>query len=213
MEELATSAERLRLRRAETMESMRFAWFRKPKRKWNRKRFRRNESDEDKGDCDSEDGQIERRGAQNCSSRRHWSRRSLNVVPIENVIVKSKVKVPFLSTSRSNITTATRTERNSNSNFSTKWTTTSTRPMSSLLLVLIALIYVVAYVPTELASGLLLLRSSCLTSVPNCACLWKNGKFVAECVNAKLSEVPNVSTINILPVVQPMSFGQQEEWL
>lgn len=45
-----------------------------------------------------------------------------------------------------------------------------------------------------LFASALLLKTSCLNNVPSCACLWKNGKFVAECSRANLHQVPNVST-------------------
>lgn len=201
-----------RRRRAETMEAMRFAWARKPKRKW--KRYRENYEDEsqrgdfnDVGDKDKDLGECDlilRRGksAENCFARRRRLRRErvylLNDECNCTVVVQSEAKVPFLpmSTTMSNVTSTTASNENSfNRNFSTKWpSTTTTSSSGSLLLMLVALIcYVVAYVPIELASGLLLLRSSCLTNVPNCACLWKNGKFVAECNGSKLRQVPNVS--------------------
>lgn len=44
-----------------------------------------------------------------------------------------------------------------------------------------------------LLASALLLKTSCLNNVPSCACLWKNGKFVAECSKANLHQVPNVS--------------------
>lgn len=45
----------------------------------------------------------------------------------------------------------------------------------------------------EPANSFLLLKSNCLTSWPNCTCLWKGGKFVADCSAQSLPQVPKVS--------------------
>lgn len=42
-------------------------------------------------------------------------------------------------------------------------------------------------------NALMMMKSDCLTSTPNCGCSWKNGKFVADCSSLSLFQVPKVS--------------------
>lgn len=39
-------------------------------------------------------------------------------------------------------------------------------------------------------SSMLLLKTNCLTNAPSCECLWKNGKFIADCSRQNLKQVP-----------------------
>jgi len=47
----------------------------------------------------------------------------------------------------------------------------------------------------EIVDSMFLLTSNCLPSSPSCDCLWKGGKFVANCSGQGLTKVPKVSPV------------------
>lgn len=39
----------------------------------------------------------------------------------------------------------------------------------------------------------MMMTTNCLSQTPACSCSWKNGKFIADCSNQNLNQVPKVS--------------------
>lgn len=48
------------------------------------------------------------------------------------------------------------------------------------------------------SESMLMMKTNCLSSSPNCVCTWKGGKFVADCSQQSLSKVPNNDYYNLL---------------
>lgn len=55
------------------------------------------------------------------------------------------------------------------------------------------LILLLSYNVPQASSMLMMMTTNCLSQTPTCSCWWKSGKFVADCSNQSLNQVPKVS--------------------
>lgn len=75
-------------------------------------------------------------------------------------------------------------------NQTTKKSAAYFKPNSCLLA---CLILILLFNAPQASSMLMMMTTNCLSQTPACSCSWKSGKFVADCSNQNLNQVPKVS--------------------